>query len=123
MMNRLILIVDDDPMARQLLSIYLRDPAFSIIEASNGQKALEKVKDKKPDLVILDIMMPGMSGYDVCRALRKDWETAVLPIILYSAKTHPRDVKEGMEAGANEYLTKLTPRKEMLATIHRLLAE
>ncbi len=122
-MSNLILVVDDDPLARTMLKITLRDPSFEIIEAGSGQEALDIVESKNPALLVLDVMMPGMSGFDVCRVLRENVETAVLPIILYSAKTHPRDVKNGMDAGATMYMFKPTPRKEMIEAIQKLIAE
>ena len=122
-MSDLILVVDDDPMARTMLKITLRDPSFKIVEASGGQEALGIVESKNPALLVLDVMMPGMSGFDVCRALREKSETADLPIILYSAKTHPRDVQNGMDAGATMYMFKPTPRKEMIESIQKLIAE
>lgn len=122
-MSDLILVVDDDPLARTMLKITLRDPSFKIIEAGNGQETLDLVESRTPALIVLDVMMPGMSGFDVCRTLRKKSETADLPIILYSAKTHPRDVQNGMEAGATMYLFKPTPRKEMIEAIQKLIAE
>ena len=122
-MSDLILVVDDDPMARTMLRITLRDPSFEIVEAGGGQEALDIVKNKNPALLVLDVMMPGMSGFDVCRALREKSETADLPIILYSAKTHPRDVQNGMEAGATMYMFKPTPRQKMIDSIKKLIAE
>lgn len=122
-MSDLILVVDDDPMARTMLKITLRDPSFEIVEAGGGLEALGIVESKNPALLVLDVMMPGMSGFDVCRALREKSETADLPIILYSAKTHPRDVQNGMDAGATMYMFKPTPRKEMIESIQKLIAE
>ena len=122
-MSDLILVVDDDPLARRMLKIILRDPSFDIIEASGGQETLDMVDAQLPALIVLDVMMPGVSGFDVCRALRAKPETVDLPIILYSAKTHPRDVQDGMDAGATAYMFKPTPRKKMIALIQKLIAE
>jgi len=122
-MSDLILVVDDDPLARRMLKIILRDPSFEIIEAAGGQETLDMVETQPPALIVLDVMMPGISGYDVCRALRAKPETADLPIILYSAKTHPRDVQDGMDAGATTYMFKPTPRQTMIDTIQQLIAE
>ena len=122
-MSDLILVVDDDPLARRMLKIILRDPSFDIIEAADGQETLDLVETQNPALIVLDVMMPGMSGYDVCRVLRAKPETVDLPIILYSAKTHPRDVQDGMDAGATAYMFKPTPRKEMIGAIQQLIAE
>ena len=122
-MSDLILVVDDDPLARTMLKITLRVPSFEIIEAGSGQEALDMVESRNPALLVLDVMMPGMSGFDVCRILRKEPKTADLPVILYSAKTHPRDVQNGMEAGATMYMFKPTPRHEMIEAIQKLITE
>lgn len=122
-MSDLILVVDDDPLARRMLKIILRDPSFDIVEASGGQEALDMVEAQIPALIVLDVMMPSVSGYDVCRALRAKPETVDLPIILYSAKTHPRDVQDGMDAGATAYMFKPTPRQKMITLIQKLIAE
>ena len=121
-MSNLILVVDDDPLARTMLKITLRNPAFEIVEAGSGQEALDVVDSRDVALIVLDVMMPGMSGFDVCRVLRKNPETAVLPIILYSAKTHPRDVQNGLEAGATRYMFKPTPRQKMMDAILEMVA-
>ena len=116
-----ILVVDDEPMARQLLQLMLRNPKFTIREAGNGQEALQKVAQERPDLIILDVMMPVLDGFATCRALRSEAETAALPVILLSAKTHPSAVQEGLDAGANKYLFKPTTRAELLTNIQEVL--
>ena len=120
-MSYSILVVDDEPMARQLLHLMLRDPQYEVSEAIDGYDAIEKVEKEKPDLVIMDVMMPGIDGYAVCRHLRTQDELADLPIILLSAKTHPSAINEGYEAGATKYLFKPTLRSELLEEIARFL--
>jgi CheY-like chemotaxis protein len=121
--NWSILVVDDEPMARDLLRLMLERAGFKISEASDGLDALEKVSHLRPDLIILDVMMPEMDGFEVCRALRSDAATASLPVIMLSAKTHPQAIREGKQAGANKYLSKLTPRLELIQHINELLTD
>jgi CheY-like chemotaxis protein len=106
-----ILVVDDEPMTRNLVRLMLERDGLSVFEAEDGVDALEKV------------MMPRMDGIATCRALRDDPQTAAIPIIILSAKTHPESVKAGLEAGANEYLSKLTPRKELVQCVTSLLGK
>lgn len=122
-MNYSVLIVDDDPMARQLLQFMLRRANFVLDEAENGYIALEKVKNNRPDVMILDVMMPGMSGLEVCQKLRAAADTADLPIIMLSARTSYEAVQEGLAVGANEYLLKPTRSAELINSIQTLLAE
>lgn len=116
-----ILVVDDEPMARDLLRLMLERAGFKIIEAVDGYDALEKIPQHKPDLIILDVMMPGMDGFEVCRTLRAQPETSDLPIIMLSARTQARSVQEGLAAGANRYLSKLVSRRDLVQNIRDLL--
>ena len=120
-MSQSILVVDDEPMARQLLQLMLRNPEYVVDEAKDGYEALEKVQTFKPDLLIMDVMMPGLDGFSVCRQLRAQPETADVPIILLSAKTHPSAVREGLDAGATKYMFKPTVRIELLEQVALLL--
>lgn len=108
-------------MTRNLVRLMLERDGLIVFEAEDGLDALDKAKVTPPDLIILDVMMPRMDGITACRALRSDARTANIPIIILSAKTHPESVKAGLEAGANEYLSKLTPRKELVQHVHDLL--
>jgi DNA-binding response OmpR family regulator len=105
-LNHMVLVVDDEPMARTLLRLMLVRAGFEVVEAEDGFDALDKVNQKPPDLMILDVMMPGMDGFAVCETIRKDDRTATLPIIMLSAKTDTESVNRGLRAGANKYLTK-----------------
>lgn len=101
-----VLVVDDEPMARTLLRLMLVRAGFDVFEAEDGFDALNKVKANPPDLMILDVMMPGMDGFAVCEVLREDEAHSQLPIIMLSAKTDPDSVRRGIRAGATKYLTK-----------------
>jgi len=116
-----ILIVDDEPMTRNLLRLMLERAGFEISEAEDGLKALLTVAENPPDVLLLDVMMPNMDGLTVCEKLRAQAETAVLPIILLSARTSPEAIREGMQAGATRYLGKPISREELIATIRKVL--
>lgn len=117
-----ILIVDDEPMARDLIRLMLERAQFKVSEAMDGFDALAKVKSVAPDLIILDVMMPGMDGFSFCRSLRADPVTTKIPVIMLSARTHPESVREGMEAGATRYLSKLVSRKDLVQNIRDVLS-
>jgi pilus assembly protein CpaE len=116
-----ILIVDDDVNALKLIGYTLHREGYEIIVAQSGQEALTKVQEEKPQLVILDIMMPGMDGYEVCRRLRANPQTAKLPVVMLTAKTQVEDKVAGFEAGADDYLTKPVVPTELMARIKVLL--
>ncbi len=101
-----ILVVDDEPPIVRLMEFILARQGHEMLVAVNGQEALDKVRTHQPDLVLLDIMMPRIDGYEVARALRADPATADLPIIMLSAKAQEEDIQKGMDVGVNEYITK-----------------
>ena len=112
-MSRTILVVDDEPNARSLLRLILVSAGFEVLVAQDGYEALNEVENKIPDAMILDIMMPGIDGFEVCKRLRSNEKTATLPIIMLSARADPESVNKGLRVGATKYLTKpVTP--EML---------
>ncbi|MGK5093969.1 pentapeptide repeat-containing protein [Deltaproteobacteria bacterium TL4] len=113
-----ILIVDDEPVNLQVLINYLSLHHYTITQANDGLKALELIeKDPDFDLILLDVMMPRMTGYEVCSRLRKQYATYELPVLLLTAKNQTVDVIEGFNAGANDYLTKPFSKQELLARI------
>ena len=120
-MKEKILIVDDDPELVQLIGYRLYGEGYQTVVAQSGEEALDMVEREQPDLVILDVMMPGMSGIEVCEVLRGQPETANLPIIILSARTQVPHRIEGLEVGADEYLTKPISLKEMVARVEALL--
>lgn len=116
-----VLVVDDEPMTRTLLQLMLAPADCEVIEADDGLDALEKIEESLPDLLILDVMMPRMDGISLCRYLRQKARTAVLPIIMLSAKTSQEAIQEGLLAGADRYLTKPVSRRDLLANVEELL--
>jgi two-component system alkaline phosphatase synthesis response regulator PhoP len=120
-MGKRILAIDDDPCALMLISLTLELEGYQVITATDGYEGLRKIKEEKPDLLILDIMMPGMNGFDVCHDLRTDPETASLPVIMLSARTLPQDQMRGFQVGTDDYLTKPVSPVELLRTVSALL--
>lgn len=118
-----VLVVDDEPMARDLLRLMLERAGFNVSEAQDGFDALTKVKQNSPDVVILDVMMPGMDGITVCRTLSSDEATSHVPVIMLSAKTHASSIQEGLAAGAKRYLSKLISRKDLIENIKEVMDE
>jgi DNA-binding response OmpR family regulator len=120
-MDKKILIVDDDFDTLHMVGKMLERHGFQILAANNGEKAIQLAKSEHPDLIILDIMMPGMDGYGVTRQLRTIEATAFIPIILFTAKAQVDDKLEGFEAGADDYLTKPTHPAELIARVKSIL--
>lgn len=117
-----ILIVDDDVDSLKLIGLMLQRQGYEVIVANSGQQALTKAEAEHPDLIILDIMMPDMDGYEVCRRLRRDSATQTIPIIMFTAKTMVDDKVAGFEAGADDYLTKPTHPAELASRVRAVLA-
>jgi len=120
-MEKKILIVDDDFDTLHMVGKMLERHGFDIAAANNGEKALQLAEEERPDLIILDVMMPGMDGYEVTRKLRSVESTAFIPIILFTAKAQVDDKLEGFEAGADDYLTKPTHPAELIARVKSIL--
>jgi DNA-binding response OmpR family regulator len=104
--NKKILVVDDDKYNVDLLVFELTDAGYNIVTADNGRKAIELVEKEKPDLILLDVMMPEMSGIEVTKKLKQDDRFKNIPIILLTAKAEVKDKVEGLNAGADDYVTK-----------------
>ncbi|MCA9918884.1 MAG: response regulator [Anaerolineales bacterium] len=122
-MNLSVLIVDDEAMTRNLLRLMLERTGLRIFEAADGVEALAVVAQEKPDMLILDVMMPNMDGITVCERLRAQEETAELPIVLLSARTSPEAVRMGMAAGATKYVGKPVGRAEITSLVQELLVD
>ena len=116
-----ILVVEDDEAAATVLETQLELAGYRVRSVRSGTQALEAVERQRPDLVLLDVMMPDMSGLTVCRHLREEHDANALPVILVTARTRPEDVVEGLDAGANDYLAKPFWRREMLARVEAQL--
>lgn len=121
-MSLKVLVVDDEEMTRNLLRLMLSRSHYVVLEAGGGYEALDMVQEHKPDLVILDLMMPDLDGFSVCERLRKQPETANVPIFILSARADHETVTRGLELGATKYLTKPVGYKELLAHIQDVFA-
>src|SRR4030095_12702656 len=116
-----ILIVDDEPINLDILRTRLAVHGYEILTATNGEEALAVAQTQQPDLILLDIMMPKIDGIDVCRSLKADASLPFMPIILVTAKADSKDVVAGLEAGADEYLTKPVDQAALVARAKSML--
>ncbi|MBR2750963.1 MAG: response regulator transcription factor [Clostridiales bacterium] len=113
-----VLVVDDDPNIVEVLRIYFDKDGFAVISCLTGDKAVETFQTSQPDLVVLDLMLPGKDGYDICREIRK---TSDVPIIMLTARTDTLDKVVGLELGADDYVQKPFEPKELLARVKAVL--
>ncbi|HNZ65490.1 MAG TPA: response regulator [Smithella sp.] len=120
-MTHKILIVDDEKDIIELISYHMEKEGFSVAKACDGELALQIIKTQKPDLIILDLMLPKMSGLDVCRNVRCNPSTAALPIIMLTAKGDELDKIIGLEVGADDYVTKPFSVRELIARVRSVL--
>lgn len=118
--SKKVLVVEDEQDIAQLVTHYLEKEGFRTIKALNGLEAIKKVKEDKPDLVVLDLMLPELSGLEVCRRLRSAPNTAMLPIVMLTAKAEESDTLVGLELGADDYVTKPFSPKTLVARIKSL---
>ncbi|KGG79752.1 response regulator transcription factor [Caloranaerobacter azorensis] len=116
-----ILIVDDEEHIIELIRFNLETNGYQVITANDGNEALKKIREEKPNLVILDLMLPSIDGIEICKILRKDEETEKLPIIMLTAKSEEIDMILGLEIGADDYITKPFSVRELLARIKAVL--
>ena len=119
--NRSVLVVDDEPTARTMLRLILVRAGFEVLEAKDGSEALAEVRREVPDAMILDIMMPGIDGFEVCRILRDEERTFDLPIIMLSARADAESVNRGLQLGATKYLTKPVMPDELTRHVREVL--
>lgn len=117
-----ILVVDDAPPNVKLLRLILKDAGYRVLEAGSGPEALEILRRERPDAMVLDVRMPGMTGYEVCQAVRRDPEFATLPVVMVTALSLPEERIRGIEAGATDFISKPFNRKELLARLQASLA-
>ena len=123
MPERRILIVDDDPVILRLLKVNFEMEGFTVLSADNGQSGFEVASAELPDVILLDVMMPGMDGLETAEKLREQPSTRMIPIVFVSAKAQSVDVKAGLNAGAVGYVTKPFDPVELVQTVEGLLSE
>lgn len=116
-----ILVVEDSPSERELITDYLEEGGYTVISAEDAKIALEKTKMQKPDLIITDVVMPGMNGFELCRNLKKNPETKNLPIVVCTSKNQELDKLWGMKQGVDIYLTKPCTREEILRAVRTVV--
>jgi DNA-binding response OmpR family regulator len=117
-----VLVADDDPDIRALVTIKLKRSGFDVIDVGDGQAALDGVREQPPDLVIVDLMMPKMSGIEVCQALRADPATAGIPVIMLTARAQESDVARGFAQGADDYIIKPFSPRELASRVQAVMA-
>ena len=118
-----VLIVDDDPGILRAIRHIVEKEGYEVVSATNGMTGLRMAKEENPDLLLLDVMLPGIDGFEICSRLRSDPQTAELPIIMLSAKGQEADRTAGLNVGANEYLTKPVDRTVLLEKMAVLLSK
>ncbi len=123
MTTKKILVIEDNAINLRMVSYALTKQGYEVITATNGLAGFRKINEEHPDLVILDIMLPGLDGYDICERVRMNSETQKIPIIMTSGKTLQDDKDIGMKLGASVYLTKPVSPSVMLSNVKSLLGE
>jgi DNA-binding response OmpR family regulator len=121
-MPQRILAVDNEPRVLRMLSRRLETAGYAVSTALEGADALRKVHDEKPDLIVLDVVLPGMNGYEVCARLKGDEQCRHIPILVLTARSQEQDAAEGMRVGADAYMTKPYDADRFLAKVGELLA-
>lgn len=122
-MGKKILIVDDEPEIILMVGTRLKAHGYEIVSASDGQAGYEAAQKEKPDLIILDLMLPKMDGYKVCGFLKRDYRYAKIPILMFTAKAQEEDMKLARDMGADAYLVKPFKPEELLGKIKELLPD
>ena len=121
MSKKSIFVVDDEEDILELVRYHLTREGFLVATATNGESAVKTISQKPPDLILLDLMLPGINGLEVCRILKKENKTADIPIIMLTAKGEESDIVTGLEIGADDYITKPFSLKVLIARIHTIV--
>ena len=117
--GKTVLVADDDPVILRLIQVNLELEGYNVLTANNGQEAVDQAAESHPDLVILDIMMPRLDGYQACETLKSNAETNGIPVIFLSAKAQQSDIEKGKSFGVADYLTKPFDPSELLEVVER----
>ncbi len=123
LMDKRILVIEDDPSALRLIQYTLQQEGYQVLTATNGLAGIRKAQNEEPDLIVLDIMLPGIDGFEICHRLRAEPQTAQLPILMLSAKAQEIDKATGFKVGADDYLTKPADPAEILSRVETLLTQ
>lgn len=118
---RTVLVVDDGPAELELMCRYLRDGGYTVISTTDAKDALAKAESQKPDVVVTDVVMPGMSGFELCRSLKKNEATQKLPVVICTSKNQDLDKLWGKKQGADAYITKPFTREDLLQAVQSVV--
>ena len=122
-MGKKILLADDEEDVKSILKMFLKSKGYEVCTAFDGLDAIDQTKKEKPDLILLDIMMPEMDGFEVCKKLKSDPETADIPVIMVSAASHAESVQKGLDAGASDYIVKPFEPEQLERKLASILAQ
>lgn len=122
-MKKQILVVDDEIGALKLIGIMLERGGFQVVEARDARAALDVLENTTPDMIILDVMMPGMNGIDLCKVIRSRDVTSTTPVLILSARGDAESIIHGIEAGANDYLPKPILHHDLVSKVREMLGE
>jgi len=122
-MAKKIMVVDDEPYIARVIKFKLEQEGYTVISANDGQSGLQKIKEEKPDMVLLDVMMPGLSGYEVCQKIKEDAELAGIPVVILTAKGQERDREQGLTIGASDYITKPFSPNRLLELVKNMIGD
>ena len=117
------MIVDDEPILLRLLQVNLRLQGFDVVACSTGEEALRRIRERVPDAVVLDVVLPGIDGFEVCRRLRDEPATAAVPVVMVTAQAQDEDRERGYALGVHEYVTKPFDLAELVSIVRRALDE
>lgn len=123
MRHPLVLVAEDERDIRELIVIALELEGFNVVEVPNGEEAVKKAKEIKPDLILMDVRMPKMTGYEACKALKAEEATKEIPVVFLSAKGQEAEVNTGLELGAEEYLLKPFAPDELSSRVTKILGK
>lgn len=118
---RTVLVVDDGPAELELMCRYLRDGGYTVISTTDAKDALAKAESQKPDIVVTDVVMPGMSGFELCRSIKKNEATQKLPVVICTSKNQDLDKLWGKKQGADAYITKPFTREDLLQAVQSVV--
>ncbi|MCU0606490.1 MAG: response regulator [Candidatus Edwardsbacteria bacterium] len=122
-MPKKIMVVDDEPYIARVIKFKLEQEGYIVISANDGVTGLAKIREEKPDMVLLDVMMPGMTGYEVCQKIKNDAELAGIPVVILTAKGQERDREQGFSMGASDYITKPFSPNRLLELVRSIVGE
>ena len=122
-MAKKIVLAEDEPQIARLVEFKLKKEGYEVTWKENGEEALASIKEEKPDLILLDVMMPVMGGYEVLRRLKEDENLKSIPVVMLTARAQERDVVKGIDLGAEDYISKPFHPAELLARVKRILGK